>query len=81
MIKLKKRESMNDVINSLDLSEEGVPIPDTNAKLVDYNFENNNYRLIIERSGKFKEIMMPCHASLSSLTTAVQKLNDQHSFH
>jgi hypothetical protein len=73
MRKLNKRESMNDVLNALDNSTNGVKIPDTDATLVDYDSNNDHCRLVVERKGKFKEFKLQWHSSLSSLTTAVQK--------
>jgi hypothetical protein len=68
------RDSLGDIVNALDLYRKEIRVPGTMAKIVDFDYENNHYRFVIEfREKKFLDFVFPMHASFSALITAVKE--------
>lgn len=68
------RESITGVINELDLFCSSVNIPGTDYKLVDYDYLDTNYKLVVESPlGDCSDFILPVHASLATLATEISK--------
>jgi hypothetical protein len=84
MIKLDAHTNIIQVVNAIDQSMNGIPIPGVQAKAVDYNFDGMQYHIIVEikrgqaNSVEFQEFNVLPSSGFGSLTSAVVKYRQRY---
>jgi hypothetical protein len=71
---LRARASVLEILTRLEL-QATVPVPHTEAKIVDYDWDGEAYKFIVELYGQSHTIWVPAHANLQTISSLCRKLD------